>query len=88
MAIGAGRGDVLWLVSRQSLSVVLVGMALGGLAAWLAGGWVSSMLFVSPTKASPYLLVGLTLLLAAGLATLLPAQRATTVEPVRVLRYD
>lgn len=88
MAIGADRRDVLWLVSRQGLVLVLAGMILGGLAAWLAGGWVRGMLFVSPTEPLPYLVVAFTLLFSAGLATFLPARRATTVEPVSVLRYD
>jgi predicted permease len=89
MALGAQRGSVLWLISRESLLLVLVGVAIGLPAIFGAGQWISSLLFgVEP--ADPMTLVLATaLMFAAGiLACYIPVRRAMLVEPVVALRYE
>jgi predicted permease len=89
MALGAERWNVVWLVMRESLLLVAIGMAIG-LPAALAGGLiVKSMLFGLPAK-DPWSLVGgaAVLIIVAGLAGYLPARRASLVDPMLSLRYE
>jgi putative ABC transport system permease protein len=87
MTFGAGRRSILKLVLGQVLRMVATGIGIGLLVSLLAGRWISSMLS-GVTATDPISLaaaVGL-LLLAASLAALLPARRASRVEPMRALR--
>jgi len=87
MALGAGRGDVLWMVLRQGLGLVLLGLALGTVAAFFLSQAMSGVLYaVPPTDPLTFVAVVVLLLLVAVLACLLPAQRATSVSPVTALR--
>ncbi|MGO8792662.1 MAG: ABC transporter permease [Terriglobia bacterium] len=89
MALGAGRSTVLFMVLRQALVLVVIGLALG-LAGALAGGQLlSGMLFgIKPLNplvlASACCLIGLT----GALAAYLPARRATKVDPMEALRHE
>jgi len=89
MALGAQRGQVLWLVLRSGLSLVVFGLALGLPAAWWASRLVSGLLFdLSPND--PLTIAASVLLLSttALAASLLPARRATKVDPMVALRYE
>ena len=89
MALGAGRADLVRMVVSQGLVLAVVGTAAGILAAIGIGRLMTKLLFgVKP--ADPLTLVAVTLLLVfiAGIAALLPARRATTVDPVIALRYE
>jgi predicted permease len=89
MALGALPRQVLSLVLRESLMLVAFGIALGLAAAYAASGVVASMLFgLSPVDSVTYGAVPLILLAVALLASLVPARRATRVNPVVALRAE
>ena len=89
LALGAQRGQVLWLVLRSGLRLVVFGVALGLPAAWWASRLVSGLLYgLSPND--PVTIAAAVLLLSttALAASLLPARRATKVDPMVALRYE
>jgi len=89
MALGAQRHAVLWMVLRETLKIVLVGVALGVPAALAASQLLRSMLFgLNATDPSSMMLVILLLAVVAMIAGLIPARRATKVDPMVALRYE
>jgi predicted permease len=87
MALGAQRGRIATLVLRSGAVLALSGGALGIAAAFAASRLIRSFLFeVSPTD--PWIYAGslLLMLAIAWLASLLPALRAASAEPIRALR--
>ena len=89
MALGAQRRDILRLVARQGLALALIGVALGLLGALLSARLVASLLFgVGPGDAAVYAATSLGLAAVALAACLVPARRATKVDPVVALRYE
>ncbi|HZP47609.1 MAG TPA: ABC transporter permease [Vicinamibacterales bacterium] len=89
MALGALRGDVVWLVMREVLVLVGTGMAIGLGAAWGLNRVVGNQLYgISATD--PATIIGAVSLLGvvAALAGYIPARRATRVNPVLALRYE
>ncbi|MFH1765886.1 MAG: FtsX-like permease family protein, partial [Gemmatimonadota bacterium] len=87
MALGAGAGKVLMMVLRQGAVQVLVGLVVGlGLGALLSRGLRQGFTLVEPWDSSVFIGISLVLLATAFLATLIPAQRATRVDPVEALR--
>ncbi len=89
MALGAQRFDVLRLVLRQGLRLVVLGLAIGLACALLLTGLLSSQLF-GVSASDPLALGGVAALLGlvAVLACLLPARRATKVDPMIALRAE
>jgi putative ABC transport system permease protein len=88
-ALGAGRGDILRLVLGSALRVALAGVVIGGIAAALLAPRLGDMLFgIGPHDPVTYAVVAATLLLVASVAALLPARRATAIDPNRALRAD
>ncbi len=89
MALGALRGDVLWMVLRDSVIMVGAGMAIGLPLAWFASRYLESQLYQLPAH-DPWSLaaacVGV-LLVSLG-AGLIPARRAASIEPMRALRTE
>jgi putative ABC transport system permease protein len=87
MALGASRTSVRSMVMRQGLAVVAVGLGVGMALAWGVTRLIGSMLYgVSPTDPVTFAAVTGLLLAVAALACLIPATRATRVEPVTALR--
>jgi ABC-type antimicrobial peptide transport system permease subunit len=89
MALGAGRGDVLWLVIREALVLVAIGGAVGVSLSLVAGRSIGSMLYgVRAVDPASYA-TGLMLLVAvASLAAYVPAHRASRIDPMVALRKD
>ena len=89
MALGAHAGRVQRLVLVQGMRLTAVGLAIGLGAALGASRLLESQLFgISATDPSTYAALALLLLGAAALATLLPARRATRIDPMTALRQD
>ncbi len=87
MALGADRGTILAAVLREGLAAVGTGLLVGAAAALLLARVIARLLFgVPPTDPVTYLAVALLLVAVAALACLLPARRATAVQPSLALR--
>jgi predicted permease len=89
MALGAEARDILKLVARQGLQLVLVGLAVGLLAAWALTRTMASLLFgISATDPLTYAMVAILLSTVAVAACWIPARRALRVDPMVALRYE
>ena len=89
MALGAQRSDVLKLVLRQAMIVVLIGVGIGLLGSWALTRLMKSLLFnVSVTDPLTFAGIAVLMILIALLACLIPATRATKVDPLVALRYE
>ena len=89
MALGAGRREVLGLVVRQGLVLAAAGVVLGLLVAAGATRLLAGLLFgISPTDPITYGLVAVLLTFVALLACVIPARRATLVDPMTALRVE
>jgi putative ABC transport system permease protein len=89
MALGADRGRVLALVLRQGGVLVSIGIALGLLAAVPLVRFVTALLFeVQPLDASVFTTVAILVGAVGTAATLIPAWRASRVDPMTVLKAE
>ncbi len=89
MALGAGRNEVLQLMMGRGLSMIVAGLVIGLLATLLLTRLIAGMLF-AVRPADPMALGGAAILLLAValLAVLIPAMRATRIDPMVALRYE
>lgn len=89
LALGAVRREVLWLVWRQAMQPIALGMVLGLLLAVAATRLLSSYLF-GLSRTDPMTLAACLLLMGvvAGFACYLPARRAAGVDPTTALRFE
>ena len=89
MALGARTAKIIWLVLREALVLVGIGIFLGLVAAFLATQAASSLLFgLKPTDLSTIVGATIILLAVATLAGWLPARRAARVDPMVALRDE
>jgi predicted permease len=89
LALGATRGNALWLVLRDAVAMIAAGTAIALPCIWALGRLVESQLFgVKPTD--PPTIAAATLLLASAAfgAALIPAYRASTLNPTDALRFE
>jgi predicted permease len=89
VALGASAGDVIWLVLRESLGMILLGV-LAGAAGALAAGRVLVRLVegTRPTEISTFAVTIALLIVAALVASFVPARRASRVDPLIALRQE
>jgi predicted permease len=89
MALGAAPSSVLGMVLRNAMTMAIGGIAAGAVAALFATQLMSGMLYgVGATDPLTFVAVAAILAAVAGLASYLPARRATRVDPMVVLRYE
>jgi putative ABC transport system permease protein len=89
LALGADRRDVLVMVLKQGLKLAILGAVIGSIAALAAARLITHLLFgVSATDPIVFSGAVLSLAIAALLACLIPAIRATKIDPKTALREE
>jgi ABC-type antimicrobial peptide transport system permease subunit len=89
MALGAPRAELLWMVLRESIVLLTIGIALGIPLSLAASRAIKAGLFgVNP--ADPLTLIAAVLMMSAALLTgsYIPAFRATKIDPMVALRHE
>jgi predicted permease len=89
MALGARGGNIAWMILRETLVLVLLGLVMGVPTALFAARFVSSQFF-GLQSADPAALIGAAVVLTfvAMIAGYFPARRASRVNPLTALRYE
>ena len=89
MALGARRSNMLWMVLREILKLVSIGIIIGVPVTLAGDRLVSNMLFgLKPTDPITLVSAIIILLIVAAVAGYLPARRASQVDPMVALRYE
>lgn len=89
MALGARAGNVLSLILKNGLTLVLTGIVIGIASALALTRFLTTLLFgVTPTDSVTFVVVSIVFFLIAMLASVIPAWRATKVDPLTALRYE
>jgi len=89
MALGATRGSVVAMVLQRAAVLVAIGLVLGGVGAWALAGTAKAFLFRMDVSDPRVFLAAVgSLVIAALAATVLPARRAASVDPMVALRSE
>jgi ABC-type antimicrobial peptide transport system permease subunit len=89
MAIGAFPRDIVWMVLRETFTLVAVGIALGIPVALALSNYVESLLYnLTPTDTLTLTAVIVLMLTISVLAAVAPSRRAASIDPLRALRYE
>jgi ABC-type antimicrobial peptide transport system permease subunit len=89
MALGAQRASLIWLVMKEVLFLLVIGLGVGVPAAMALGRYVSSQLY-GIQSADPWIATSTILVLAlvAAAAGMIPATRASRIDPILALRFE
>ena len=89
MALGATRASVVGMVLRRAALLMIAGLAIGGIGAWLLTSYVKTYLFeIDPNDALVFVAALAVLAFAGVLASAVPARRAASVDPLVALRHE
>jgi predicted permease len=89
IALGATSRDIVNLVLRYSVSMIAVGVAIGGASAWAAGRLIARLVEgVRPTEPSTFAVMTFLIIVAALLASIVPARRASRLDALQALRQE
>lgn len=89
LALGARPANVLRIVLRQGMKLALLGVSIGIVASLALTRLMHGMLFgIKTTDAKTFVVISLLLMSVALLACVVPARRATRVDPLEALRYE
>jgi putative ABC transport system permease protein len=89
LALGAQAADVMRLILKNGIALTLSGVVVGLAGAFALTRFLATLLFaVTPTDTLTFVTVSLVLIVVAIVASLIPARRATKVDPLVALRYE
>ncbi len=89
LALGATRGSALWLVLRDAAVMMTVGTIVALPCVWVLGRLIEAQLVgVKPTDATTIIMATLVLVLAGSGSALIPACRASSIDPTEALRFE
>lgn len=89
LALGAQPGGVIWLVMREVMVLLAIGLAVGVPAALALGRYVSAQLYgINPDDPLIAGATAVVLALVSAAAGLIPAHRASRIDPILALRYE
>jgi predicted permease len=89
MALGAFAGSVVWIVMREALILIAVGLAIGLPTAWALTKVVRAQLYgIEPGDPASIALATLLLAAVTAVAAFIPARRAASFDPWRILRHE
>jgi ABC-type antimicrobial peptide transport system permease subunit len=89
LALGSPRGVVIWLVMNEVLLLLAIGLTIGIPAAMASGSFVSAQLYGIEAR-DPWIAVSTVALLTlvSAAAGLIPAHRASRIDPILALRHE
>jgi putative ABC transport system permease protein len=89
MALGALPGDMLRLIAGRGMALAVLGIVAGSFGAFVLSGFLESLLFQTrPANAGSHVLVASVLLVVALVAILIPARRASRIDPRQALTSE
>jgi ABC-type antimicrobial peptide transport system permease subunit len=89
MALGARQGVLLWMVMKDAFGLLGIGLALGIPCAYFLSRYVSSQLFgVVAADLGTAAVAAIALAAVAAGAALVPARRASMIDPIQALRHE
>jgi predicted permease len=88
MALGADRGAIMTLLFSGALKLMMIGVTFGACLVFAMRTWIDSLIGATGTSVVALLSAGILLCAVASIATLVPARRATRIQPMQALRTE